>query len=142
MADMAVKYTSEDIGKITLFEDLTRLRVIDSVISEDNICFVVNSKNIGSVIGKNGENIRNIQNKIGKRIKVYGYSDNVMEFARNLTSVPINNIKLIEKKGIKTIKITADRKMMPLIIGRKGNNIKIIKTFLKRQFDIRDVKLS
>ncbi len=137
---MEIKYTSDYIGNIILFENLTKSKVVDSLFVDGALYFVVDD-DLGPIIGKDGENIRNLQQKMKKKIKVFRYSKDIEQFTKNLIAAPVNEIKILEKNNYKTINVSMEKSRMSLVIGRGGTNIKIIKEFLKRHFDVNDLKL-
>jgi len=54
-----IKLTPEEIRYISLFQEVTRANVKDCVIDNENnrIIFLVESKDMGVAIGKNGRNV-------------------------------------------------------------------------------------
>ncbi|MCK5474216.1 MAG: NusA-like transcription termination signal-binding factor [Candidatus Aenigmarchaeota archaeon] len=135
------KYGMEDIGFINAFEKMTNSKVMDYIRGESVLYFVVDTKNIGKLVGKNGENIISISEKFGKKIKVFKYSKDLKEFVKNLIVRPIEKIELINEKNTKSLKIKVANKDKAIIIGRDGNNLKITKELLKKQFAIENIQI-
>ena len=135
------KYGMEDIGFINAFEKMTNSKVMDYIRGESVLYFVVDTKNIGKLVGKNGENIISISEKFGKKIKVFKYSKDLKEFVKNLIVRPIEKIELINEKNTKSLKIKVANKDKAIIIGRDGNNLKITKELLKKQFAIENLQI-
>lgn len=138
---MPVRYTSDDIINITSFENITKSSVIDYLKENDKLYFVIKSNNFRALIGPNGSKIKEIQQKMNQNLTIYKYSDNIEEFTKNLIMVPTKKIELEQKDNQKTIIIETEKRNKGLLIGRDGKNIKIIKTFLKRQFNIDNIKI-
>ncbi len=135
------KYGMEDIGFINAFEKMANSKVMDYIRSDDVLYFVVDTKNIGKLVGKDGSNIKSISEKFGKKIKVFKYSKDLKEFVKNLIVRPIEKIELIGEKNTKSLKIKVANKDKAIIIGREGNNLKITKELLKKQFDIENIQI-
>ncbi len=135
------KYGMEDIGFINAFEKMTKSKVMDYIRSDEVLYFVVDTKNIGKLVGKDGLNIKSISEKFGKKIKVFKYSKDLKEFAKNLIVRPIEKIEIIGEKNTKSLKIKVANKDKAIIIGREGNNLKITKELLKKQFNIENIQI-
>ncbi len=140
MTAVKVRYTTEDLLTISAFEKLTRTEVVDYLDFGDVAYFVIKGR-ISNVIGKKGEKIRRIENLLGKRVKVFRHADDLETFLRNLMLVDVKSTKILKNDGKIIVKVEVNPKDRPIIIGREGKNIKAIKEFLKRQFDVDDVKL-
>jgi NusA-like KH domain protein len=138
---MVIKFSKEDIQNITLFENLTKASVVDHISTKNTYYFIINGKSLGEVIGKNGFKIKRIEEKIRKDIKIFKYSNRIEEFVKNIVSVPVKKIEIIEKGDKKIVKVSVDKKDRPLVVGKEGNNIKIIKEFLRREHSIDDIIL-
>ncbi|MFH1127430.1 MAG: NusA-like transcription termination signal-binding factor [archaeon] len=134
---MSIKYTNDDIINITTFEKITKTHVVDYINENKTLYIVVKTDNFRSLIGRNGSNIKDIQKKMNQNIIIYRHSDNIEEFTKNMIMVPIDKI---ETNG-KTISIETEKRNKGLLIGRDGKNLNIIKIFLKRQFDIDNIKI-
>lgn len=156
---MMVLLKEEDIGRVNAFEEATKTAVVDYISSEDTLYFLVKGK-LGPVIGKGGENIKRLEANMGKKIKVFLYSPNIKIFVKNLVTVPVRSIAVIEcRKNSdaganennaaataatrqKIVRVGIEKKSRALVIGRNGKNLAVIKELLRRQFEIADVKIS
>lgn len=139
---MVIKFSKEDLQNITLFENLTKTSVVDHIATKNTYYFIINIKSLGDVIGKNGFKIKRIQIKMKKDIKIFKYSNKLDEFVRNIVSVPVKKIEIIKEGDKKIVKVSVDKRNRPLVVGKGGNNIKIIGKFLKREHSIDDIILS
>ncbi len=138
---MPVKYTNDDIINITTFEKITRTHVVDYVNENDTLYFVVKTNNFKNLIGKNGSEIKKIIKKMNQNLIIYRHTENAEEFTKNMLPIPAKKISLTENNQKKTITIETEKRDRGLLIGRGGKNINIIKIFLKRQFNIDNIKL-
>ena len=127
---------TQTIRDIVQFEKLSNCQVTDSILDEDTLYLVVRSKNIYNLIGKDGENIKRISGQVGKELKVFQYSSDPIRFAGNMFSRKAKKIDIQEIDGIKVLKLWVLPKDKRLVLGRKGNNIKIMGEFLKRHFKV------
>lgn len=138
---MSIKYTNDDIMIITTFENITKSHVVDYANEDGTLYFVIKTDNFRKLIGKNGSNIKEIQKKMNQNLRIYEHSDSIEQFTKNLIPVPLKKIDITEKDKKKTISIETEKRNKGLLIGRGGKNINIIKTFLKRQFNIDSIKI-
>lgn len=144
---MSVKLDTESIKFIGMFEGATGAKVKDCIIEDDHVIFVVNPGEMGLAIGRDGVNVKSIQQSIGKGIRLYEYSSEPSEFIRSLME-PIK-VKEIEMKEIeikgngkkKQAVITLPQMEKGLAIGRKGKNIQRIKALLQRHHGIEDIRI-
>jgi len=138
---MPIKYTNDDIINITIFEKITRTHVVDYANENNTLYFVVKTNNFKNLIGKNGIEIKKLQKKMNQNIIIYKHTENAEEFTKNMLPIPAKKITLIENNQQKTITIETEKRNKGLLIGRGGKNINIIKIFLKRQFNIDNIKI-
>jgi N utilization substance protein A len=108
-----IKLNSEDIGYINLFETTTNAGVKDCIVdaSKGKITFVVNEGQAGIAIGKNGMNIKKLEEKIKKRIEILEYSADPIKFISNIfRPIKINNAYVSERSdGKKTMHIAVSK---------------------------------
>jgi len=134
---VTVRFDTETIRLITLFENLTNAPVKDCLVnsSADTIYFVIGEGKVGVAIGKNGNNVKNAEKVIGKNIKIFEFSDDVCSFVRNL--IPqANDVRLINECEKTLVEVRIDKNNRALVIGRDGKNIKLFKELLRRNHSI------
>lgn len=133
---MPVKLSTDTIRIIAAFEKVTKVHAKDCIVTEECIYFLVNPQKIGLAVGKNGTVIKELRKIFGKPIKIFGYSDDPEILIKNL----IPNIKSVEiNNGSATVTVPPNERTA--VIGRNGNNIKIIKEILSRHCKITEFKL-
>lgn len=133
---MKVTLDSKSIQHMNLFNSLTNSSVIDFIDDEGDLYFVVGEGQYGLAVGKNGVKIKKAERIFKKSIKVFEYSPDLEKFISNL--VPeAQDIEIHDKEIIVKIK-PADR---PRVIGRGGKNVRVMKLFLERLFDIENFKV-
>lgn len=140
---MSIKFTTNEIRYIGLFETITSATVKDCIIDEehDKVTFLVKKGDMGLAIGKRGSIIAKMQNKVDKSIEIIEHSDDPGEFIKNLLSVAkVNSIEFsTNAKGNKIATLDVDSKTKRSTIGKNGQNIRRARQFAKRQFDISDI---
>ena len=132
-----IKYDSEIMKLMTLFESMTRAKLKDCILNE-RLLFIVEGNEIGKAIGKKGSNIKRLENMLNKRIKVVEFSPDVLQFIKNLL-YPLQTSGIENNDDV--IVIQADTKTKSLIIGRNQQNLKNLISIVKRFFDIESIKV-
>ncbi|MBI5346983.1 MAG: NusA-like transcription termination signal-binding factor [Candidatus Aenigmarchaeota archaeon] len=133
---MKVTLDMNTIQTINLFHNITGSNVVDCVDTEDMLYFVVQKGEYGLAVGKNGAKIKIVEKKLRKTVKIFEYSEDLETFIKNI--VPEAQETTFNEKKILVRLKPADRAK---VIGKAGKNIKIINVFLKRLFDIEEMKV-
>ena len=136
-----MKISNEEILLINALQNFSGVTARDCIINEKNILFVVNEKDVGNAIGKKGEKIKKLMNKLKKNIEIYGYSEKPENFIKNsLKEIKINEITEKSNAGKKTIFISLDSENKRKIMG-KTSKLKKIKELIKRNYKIDDIRI-
>lgn len=141
MGEVSIKFDTDTIRCMNMFEEITGVKVMDAITTENEAYIVVEEGKVGLAIGKGGKTIKKAQDKLNKKVKVYEYSDSLKEFVENVVPVNVKSVKLDRSGDNKVVKIGIDRKDMSKAVGKEGKNVEITKRFLKREFDIDDVQV-
>lgn len=132
------QFDNDAMQLISAFERITRSRVRDclKIDGEDGpeILFLIGEGGMGKAIGRNGSNIKNAEDILGCRIRVFEYSENESQFIKNI--VPSAKSVKVEN-GKATIKA----QKRGAVIGKNGSNIKILKQILERNSSIREIEV-
>ncbi len=133
---MAIKLTTEHVRFVGIFERLVGVHVRDCLMNEDTVYFLIEPGKMGMAIGRNGVKIKNVCRALGKKVKIFEHADTPEKLVHNL----IPNTNSIEiHDGVITVSIpSSDRST---VIGKGGKNIKMIREFLKRHFNIKNLRL-
>ncbi|PJA17856.1 MAG: NusA-like transcription termination signal-binding factor, partial [Candidatus Diapherotrites archaeon CG_4_10_14_0_2_um_filter_31_5] len=78
-----MKISNEEILLINALQNFSGVTARDCIISTKNILFVVNEKDVGNAIGKKGEKINKLKQKLKKNIEIYGYTEKPENFIKN-----------------------------------------------------------
>ncbi|MEM5772657.1 MAG: NusA-like transcription termination signal-binding factor [Candidatus Aenigmatarchaeota archaeon] len=134
---MSIKFDTETIRLMTLFETLTGVPVRDCLIEGDTAYFVVDEEKVGMAIGKNGATVKNVEDAINKSVKLFGFSNDLEKFVKNL--IPkATNIKINKNDKI-VVEVSVEKSERAFVIGRDGKNLKIFKELLKRSHNVEDL---
>ena len=123
---------------ITLFESMTGAKVKDCI-SNENLTFIIEENDMGKAIGKNGANIKRMENVLKKKIKLVEFSKDAAQFVRNMIyATEISDIKI---NGNTIIIHGKDTNSKAKIIGRDRQNINHLKSIVTRYFDVKEIKV-
>ena len=134
-----IKYNIDVIKYITLFESLTGAKVKDCIVNE-SIVFIIHENEMGKAIGKQGANIRRVENAIKKKIRLVEFNRDISQFIQNLIS-PIRAKEIKEEEGIVTI-YGNDTQSRGLLIGRDRRNLNSVNDIVKRYFGVQEIKVA
>lgn len=134
-----IKFNIDVIKYITLFESLTGAKVKDCIVNE-KIVFIIHENEMGKAIGKQGANIKRVENAFKKKIKLAEFNTDLSQFIQNLIQ-PLKAKEINEEEGIVTI-YGHDTKTKGLLIGRDRHNINSVTNIVKRYFGIKDIKVA
>ena len=134
-----IKYDLSLMKFISLFETITGAKLKDVVDEESRLLFVVEEGEIGKAIGKNGVNVKRLENVLNKMIKIVEFNNDLLQFIRNLV-YPLAAREIKEENKIVTI-AGQDVKTKGLLIGRNAQNLRAYENVVKRYFEIEGIKV-
>jgi len=145
MVTQRIKLTSEELGLMSLFQNVSGAGVRDCVIDEKNnrVIYVVNPGEMGRAIGKNGIVVKTLQRLVGKPVELVEYSDDPKTFIKNaLDPKYVLDVRLTEKlDGSKIAVVVVDAKKKSAVVGRNGKNAEKARLLAKRYFQIANVHI-
>ncbi len=113
---------------------LTKATALDCIIDPkfERIIYIIRPGDMGLAIGKKGENIRRMQNVLGRRIEMVEYSENRDEFIANIfRPVGISGVAKDPGSGLLTITLMK-RSELGTAIGKKGANIEKARLLVRK----------
>jgi N utilization substance protein A len=145
MVTQRIKLTSEELGLMSLFQNVSGAGVRDCVIDEKNgrVIYVVNPGEMGRAIGKNGIVVKTLQRLVGRPVELVEYSDDPKTFIKNaLDPKYVLDVRLTEKlDGSKIAVVVVDAKKKSAVVGRNGRNAEKARLLAKRYFQIANVHI-
>lgn len=136
---MKITYTKELLEFMSLFARATGADIKDCFEIEEVLYFVVQPGNIGKAVGKRGDTVRNLQDKLKKRIRVIEYTPSLVEFVKKVV-YPIKVDDVQEENGVVVLK-SNERSIRALLIGRNAKNLNRVKDVAKRYFPVIDIRV-
>jgi len=140
-----IKLTSDELRLMSLFQSVTSATARDCIVDEkmDRVIFVVNRGQMGLAIGKGGSTIKQLQNVVAKKIELVEFSDDPVEFIRNMLNADmVNDVRLSDRPdGSKQAVVTVDQRKKGAVVGREGRNAEKARLLAKRYFQITNVQI-
>jgi len=142
----SIKLTMDQMRKISLFQKITKVTPRDCIDDEkqDRLIFVVNEGKMGLAIGKNGSNIKSLQNLLKRNIELVEYYDDPIKFLKNMLNAKlINEVKINTRPdGSPQAIVLVNPNNKGLVVGRAGRNAEKARLLAKRYFDIPSVVIN
>jgi N utilization substance protein A len=134
-----IKLGPEEIKFITLFEGLTGSKVKDCLIEENGgITFVVEEKELGRCLGKEGRNIKRFRALTGRSVHVVGYSSDLSQFVRNIFS-PAEIARVLLSGDGKTVTVEVKPGFKGMALGEGKRKLSRARKLVGRFFGVRDM---
>lgn len=130
----------KSIQYLTLFNNITKINAKDCIVQDTQIIFIVNMADVGIAVGIKGVNVKKLEQKFKKKIKISGYSENIKDFIKSLVA-PLQLEEITEEKDI-VILTAKDLKTRGLLIGRTASILKAYEKIVKRFFPIKELKVN
>lgn len=113
---------------------LTRATALDCVIDDrfDRVIYVIRQGDMGLAIGKKGENIKRLQNVLGRRIEMVEYADDPSLFITNIFK-PAEVTGIERGTGESPVNVLVNKKNdLGIAIGKSGCNIEKARILCRR----------
>jgi N utilization substance protein A len=128
-----IKLSMDDIGFITIFENITGASVKDCIVDKEKekITFVVFEGQAGIAIGKGGMNIRKLEEKLKRKIEVLEFSQDPVKFVSNIfRPIQLKNAYVAEKSdGTKTIYISVTKDRLGMVKSKSRRARELISKY-------------
>ncbi|HYB04240.1 MAG TPA: NusA-like transcription termination signal-binding factor [Nitrososphaerales archaeon] len=145
MNDNKIKLTSEELGLMSLFQNISGATARDCVIDPkaERVIFVVNRGEMGLAIGRSGETIKKVQKAIGKQVELVEWSDDATQFVMNsLNPQLVSEIRMSEKPDwSKMVTVVVNEKKKGAVLGKGGRNAEKARLLAKRYFSIETIHI-
>ena len=134
-----MKYNSDTIKLISLFEKITHARLKDLFYQPGPI-FVIEQGDLRKALGKDNANIKKLEHLLKKRIKIIEFSSSVLQFVLNVIA-PIR-VADIKEEDDKIIIVSKETKSRGYLIGRAASNLRNFEIIVKKYYPtVKEIKV-
>jgi len=141
-----IKFTSNEMRYIALFESITNANAKDCIVDEEQgrVLYVVSEGQVGVAIGRGGRNIHTLERMTGKKHEIIEYSEDPVQFIKNaLKPAAVSEVRITEKTDGKTMAVVAvNPRDKGVAIGKNGKNAERLRFLAKRYFNIQSVSIT
>jgi transcription termination/antitermination protein NusA len=134
-----VKINPELFAYASILERIARIRVKDTFESGETIYFVLYPGCLRKALGKNGENVKRLQEKFGKKIRLLEFNMDCKRFVRNFI-YPLKVEEITEGEDGDILIKESSKKTKSLLIGRDARNLNLLNLAVSRFFN-KEVKI-
>ena len=127
------------LNTMKLFDRITRASLKDCIIEEERIIFVVSEGELGKALGKQAMNIKRLLETLKKKIKIVEFSSDKLKFISNFIH-PLKVDSITEQDGIVMLE-SHDTKTKGLLIGRAAQNLRKLEEYVRRYYDVKEIKV-
>ncbi|UCF08214.1 MAG: NusA-like transcription termination signal-binding factor [Thermoplasmata archaeon] len=137
-----IKLDQDTLRYISVFERMTRTRVIDCIETPEKLIFIVAPGQIRLAVGKKGENVKKLHDMFKKNLDVIEYSEDRARFLKNIFhKYAVKGVE-IENRGNRIhATVSVESKDKGKVIGKGGKNLKLAKDILGRHTDIESLSI-
>jgi N utilization substance protein A len=138
-----IRFTSDEMRYIALFESVTGAVATDCIIDKDRdrIIIIVKAGDAGLAIGKHGSRIKLLKRMVRKDIEIVEYADNPEDFIKNsFAPARIKEIRITDRlDNRKVAVVTVENRDKGIAIGKSGRTAERTRFLAKRYFQIDNV---
>jgi len=138
-----IMLSKEAMQYINSASNIIKTDIIDCMIAEDKIIFIVKKGQLGAAIGIKGKNLERLRGLFKKNIKFVEFDEDKERFIINLCKpYKVKSIVLEGGSESAIAKISVDQSDKSKAIGKGGRNIEIIRKLAQRHHSIKDVQIA
>lgn len=140
MTDISI--STETMDYIRTATNICHVDILDCLIHDDKVVFVVRQGHLGAAIGKKAKNLERLRGLFKKTIKFVEFHPDKTQFIRNLCKpYDLKEITFTGPEDEPLARIMVNIKDKSKLIGKKGSNIDLIRQLAQRHHNFKDVQI-
>ena len=137
---MNTVYDQQLIEMRAMFEKKTGAHLKDCFYDKnEKLTFIVESGDMGKALGKGKTHLFQLQDSLGKKIRVVEFSEDRIEFIKRLIA-PLQ-AKQIDDEGEVVIIHGPDMRTNGLLIGKQARNLRNLEWMVQKFHEIKEIKV-
>ncbi|MCX6665532.1 MAG: NusA-like transcription termination signal-binding factor [Euryarchaeota archaeon] len=138
-----ITLSNETVQYINMASAVSNAHIIDCVVDEERIVFVVEKGQIGIAIGAKAKNLERLRMLLKKNVKFVEYDSDKKTFIINLCKpYKVKSVTIDDNNESSVARIHVESSDKSKLIGKNGKNISMIRTVAQRHHCIRDVQIT
>jgi len=137
-----IVYDEDIMKKMALFEAVTKAKLKDLFDDpvQERLVFIVQPGELWRALGKKGANVKRLEDKFKRKLKIVEYSDDLVTFVKNM-AMPLRISDVSEEDNVVTIRHD-DMQTKGLLIGKNARNLRNMEKNIQRYFpDLKEIKV-
>lgn len=136
-----VNLDADLIKLIGYFEKKTGATVKDCFYDTlGKLTFVVGKGDLGKALGKKAANLRELEKRLDRKVRISEFSDERGQLIRNLVA-PLKLVDLEEREDGLVILKGGDEKTNGLLIGKQARNLRNLEWMVRRYHEVEEIKV-
>lgn len=134
--------SNETVQFINLASKYSGANILDCVVEDDRVIFIVAKGQLGIAIGSKAKNLEKLRMLFKKIVKFVEFDEDKTRFVENLCKpYNVTKVSFEENDGTSVARIEVNPRDKSKLIGKGGRNINMIRKMAKRHHQIRDVQI-
>lgn len=143
MAQKTRTFDTDSLKYIMLFEKMTRAKVKDCFEGYGKLVFIVDKGYLGLAVGKKGEHVKKLKDKMRKDIQVLEYSEDPVVFLKNFFHLyEVKSVEIDNDRDPIHATVSVEAKNKGKAIGKEGRNLRLARAIVMRHHDIGSVSVA
>ncbi|WP_136687264.1 NusA-like transcription termination signal-binding factor [Halorhabdus amylolytica] len=141
---MTISLSDAERQAIALVESVADVTVRDCLFDDDHdrVAFVVAAGEIGKAIGKDGQTVERIEERIGRDVTLLEDAPTPEDFVANaLAPAAVHDVTIEDGPDGPVAVADVDERDIGAAIGADGRRIELARELAARHFDIDDIEL-
>ncbi len=134
--------SNETVQYINLASKYSGANILDCVVEDDRVVFIVEKGQLGIAIGSKAKNLERLRMLFKKIVKFVEFDEDKTRFVENLCKpYNVTKVSFEENDGTSVARIEVNPRDKSKLIGKGGRNINMIRKMAQRHHQIRDIQI-
>ncbi len=134
--------SNETVQYINLASKYSGANILDCVVEDDRVVFIVEKGQLGIAIGSKAKNLERLRMLFKKIVKFVEFDEDKTRFVENLCKpYNVTKVSFEENEGTSVARIEVNPRDKSKLIGKGGRNINMIRKMAQRHHQIRDIQI-
>jgi transcription termination/antitermination protein NusA len=134
--------SNETVQYINIASKYSGANILDCVVEDDRVVFIVEKGQLGIAIGSKAKNLDRLRMLFKKIVKFVEFDEDKTRFVENLCKpYNVTKVSFEENNGLSVARIEVNPRDKSKLIGKGGRNINMIRKMAQRHHQIKDVQI-